>query len=228
MDDSPYRPPQARLDKEPKPVDFGNTTLTPNKLRFAGWMCFVYLLLYTAQIGYSFLGNRTGFAALDNETGQWSDSYVLDSLVLVIEIFLLWRLKQLLNSRFQLYKTDKYIIALIIMSVLFTATNFPMDDDNNPFSPLMLILYALLVPYGIAMVLLGRNMLGYKEYCKYYRPYTYLTITTGIMSATIILMLLAIPFFLIIIVLQGLLFLGAAKELGEFNQTQKTQGYASA
>jgi len=209
--DSIYKAPDADLLlKEKLPETFINGTLTPKKLKRAGWLALFYMLFLIPVL----------WVALLNGAEPNNKMYaVANNLFLVIDtvvwIYLLIVLKTFLNLRFELYTTDKYIKIMILLSIL-TALVEPFASDTiaiDNFGVADIISFGVLIPTGIVTVLFGKTLLSVTTDFKHLRLFAWLNMIYGVCLASLILILLAIPFILALSLVMVLIFFAAAKEL---------------
>jgi hypothetical protein len=148
--------------------------------------------------------------------GQSAAFLILQTLFSVayvaISVYVLIMFKRLLNQKASFYDVDRYIDFIIwvnIASAALQIITLPMKGAQETIGTVFLILLVLI---GIILVLFGVKL----QKCNddlfgYLKPYSYLTIASGVMIAIYILALFGIIISLICDVILALIFFKSAK-----------------
>lgn len=151
-----------------------------NKYQLAGWLSIISGIIYFLN---SFIENYFGFRMV-NYPAIGIITYLLNLLILIITVFVFLKLRSLLNSKFDFYKTDKSIIIFIIFAVLMNVVFLTNAIDNysegsrtisENFSDYLAIIYSLVLIY------LSITLLRLKERStiKVYNVFVYTLLYTG-------------------------------------------------
>ena len=213
---SVYQTPASELLAKPDlPDAFLNGPLTREKLRYTGWLALLYLLLTPPHIGVSFM---SGIEVGDNF--YVNVNRLLTVVDTAIYIFLLFIFKQFVNVRFGFNRADRYISILIGLSVVMAVLSFLMPSDAETFDVPTIGYFVLLVPFGVVSILFGKRLLSINTDFSYLRLYSWSTIVAGVLLATVILFLLALPVGLVSSFALAMIFFTAAGELKAHKDNQ--------
>ncbi|KPK56417.1 MAG: hypothetical protein AMS22_01120 [Thiotrichales bacterium SG8_50] len=207
-DENPFKPPCSPLVDEHVPDSFISGALTPRQLGTAGWL----------SLGYAVLGVPYAVSSL---SGAVSDAPFMAGLMdaMTVALTLVWVhlllvLRRLLESRFALSGIAKYINSAISLTVVLTVLSlFLGDEAASELGAAFIAFVILLVPYGVVMALLGWRILSIQHPYDYLRPFAWITVASGVLMATVVLVVLSMVLDVISAGLLGLVFFRAQKEL---------------
>lgn len=149
---------------------------------------------------------RRKSAALLYLEALFSTGYV----VIFVYIFII--LKRLLNEKAAFHDVDKYITFLIWINVVImviSVITLPFTEAQEIIGIGILV---LLIPLGIIYVVFGIKLLNCEDNLfGYLRPFSYMIIATGIMTAVVVLILFGMITSIISDVMLALIFFKAAK-----------------
>jgi hypothetical protein len=207
--DSVYKTPEADLlINEELPKSFIDSNFSYKKLKYLAWLSVIYLIATIPLLGLSFMSG----AAPEN------NSYIvlgniLDVIVSMIYVYLLYMFKKLINSRLECHSADRYIYILIGLSVIMPILTIFMTNDDLEFNIISITFFVMLVPLGIVSILFGVRLLKQKSDFKYLKLYSWSTIIMGVMLASVVLFLLALPVGIVSSFAMAMMYFTAAKEL---------------
>ena len=209
MSVDPYATPTSNLIVEDDHGFSPTGSLTARKLRVAGWLGLLYVLVVGSDMALPFVALQTESPAL----GFLSDGLGVTSAVLWI--YLLFLFRDFVAARFQVLDLNRYVIPLAILSVLLVGVGIALTRVENEEAALIIssALFALLVPTGVVTALLGKRLLKIETAYPYLRALCWTTIVSGVLSALVVLALLAVPVSMAADVLMALLFFRGAQEL---------------
>jgi len=182
--------------------------LNEKNLSLAGWFSVVSAVITLPLIIIGFISgmSENKSAALLYLEALFSTGYV------VIYVYIFTILKRLLNEKVAFHDVDKYITFLIWINVaitVFSVITLPFIKVQEIVGVGMLI---LMIPLGVIYVVFGIKLLNCEDNLfGYLKPFSYMTIATGIMMATIVFILFGMITSIISDVILALIFFKAAK-----------------
>lgn len=200
---------QKDVLKIPK-IESGGTMLNEKNLYLAGWLCVAAALL-TALIGS--LGVVSGITQEKGPNLLWLE-ILSDTVYQFIWVYLLVMLRSLLNQKASFHGSDKHINLLIWITIAYIAFNLITYALPGMQQIRETGLFAALVPLGIIYAVFGASLLRCgDDLFGYLKPFSYLVIATGIMSASVILAIFALITEIVADVILALIFFNSAKLL---------------
>lgn len=214
--ESLYSAPASNLFlEEALPEGYVEGDLTQSKLRLAGWLSIIYMLIQVPSFVISFMvGAEPENTMYD---GLFKALIIVDML---LWIYLILVFKAFVNIRFGFTGVNRVIQFMIALSVVMYGLVFFMGQGDDELDVFTIVYFALLIPMGVAMVLFGKRLLSIENEFKYLRIYAWLNIISGVCVASVILFLLATPLGLIASLLIALMFFAAANELESARKSQ--------
>ena len=211
MSDSPYAPPSSAELVRPEVVPQAviDSSITPRLLVTLGVMLLIELVL-------------TLYVIVDDTLVQLQVDPIGTPLVVGIAatignllwIYVYYRWRQVLNLWVGAEKANKYIYALIVLTVIIGITaqvdRFgPADQDMV----MLLLQYGLLCLIGICMLLYGIVLVRCSTELSLFKAYAILSIITGALMASVLLIMLSLPVMIISEVVFALMLFGMARSL---------------
>lgn len=181
--------------------------LNEKSLNLAGWLSVVAAALYFPQI---IIGLISELSADKSKTFLYLEA-LLNTGFIVIYVYIFVMLKRLLNEKAAFHDADKYITFLVWTNVVITvisviALPFPEAQEVVGAG----IIY-LMVPLGVIYVVFGIKLLNCEDNLfGYLKPFSYLTIATGIMTAVVVLVFFGFITAIISDIILALIFFKAA------------------
>lgn len=181
--------------------------MTKEKLNFTGWLSIANAIFAIPSVAmYLFLGTVEG-------PGAKLAQAILTLVSVGLLVYILTSLRKLLNSRFQFHNVDLYIslliwvnIALSILSLLALESSI-FEWVMNIFSTMALIVQGIiLIMFATRLLRLPENLYGLLK------PYSYITIVSGIFAITIILFWAAMIAGAVADAILGIIFFRAAEQ----------------
>jgi hypothetical protein len=179
--------------------------MTQDRLRLAGWLSILnaVLTIPSAVMGFimGFKNIAPNFVVI-----------VLSVLSILIFIYILLTFKELLNSYFNFYNVDTIIAMFIWANVFVTGANIvPLFLPEYKVKIGIFTLMFMLLN-GILHIMLGAKLLKLKDdLFGLLKPFSYLTIATGILCMTIVLLPLGMITDVISSILLAIIFFRATK-----------------
>jgi hypothetical protein len=202
-----YQAPASNVVVEQVPSSFVNGTLTVRKLKAGSRLSVLYTVLMFPVIFFSFL---SGAKPDDLQYEIVSNAFTLLSTTLWVYLTLL--LKSFVNLRFEFSGADRYINITIVFSLVLLVFTLFMDSIGSEQVAVQIAYFALLVPYGIFLALFGWRLRPLSHY-RGMKLFAWSNILGGVGVASVVLLLLAIPFGLINGIAMIVVFSAAASEL---------------
>jgi hypothetical protein len=182
--------------------------LNEKNLNLAGWLSVVAAVVTFPVLVMSFV---SGMAEEKNSVFTYLEAALdIGYLVLYVYIFVMFR--RLLNEKASFHDADPYITFLIWINVAITLVSvatlpFPETADMVGIGSVV-----LLIPFGIVYVVFGIKLLNcHDDLFGYLKPFSYLTIATGVMVALVVMVLLGMVTSIISDIILALIFFKAAK-----------------
>jgi hypothetical protein len=188
--------------------------LNDKNLTFAGWLSIAGAVMAIPLVA---LGVMAGMAGDESVAMPYLQAFLsMGALIIYVYIFVMFR--RLLNEKAGFHKADKYITLLIWFNVIVTVISVILIPVTEAQDVIGIAVLLLLIPLGIVYVVVGVKLLHCEDdLFGYLKPFSYLTIATGVMTAVVVLMLLGVVTSIIADVLLAVIFFKAAKQI-------KTQG----
>jgi hypothetical protein len=216
--DSIYTPPSSKL-KAPQelPVSYINSTLTSAKLRILAWITILYSILSIPMTGFEILS-----PIVEAFKPYESIKQVVSLLNIFLWCYLIIMFKKFLNLRFDFYRVDLLINILIIISIVAGLLPFlPLDQEFiRGFRYKDLFSFVLIVPIGVVFFLFGKRLLKIADRFRYLKTFSWLSMITGILLATIVLILFGVILGIVIDIVMAFIFFEAARERREWQAAQ--------
>jgi hypothetical protein len=204
-----YETPAADLTKkEELPAEFIGSDLTSKKLRLAGWLSIIYMLLLIPSIWAS---SMVAFQPENENYDSISKIFMILNLVLWTYLFLIF--KTFINSRFGFYGANTHITVLILLSIILSAISMFMDANTEALSVSMIAYFVLMLPYGVMTVLFGKKLLMITIEYKHLKLFSWINIISGVLIASVVFFMLSLPLGFVSSLLMALIFFNAAKEI---------------
>lgn len=207
--DSLYSTPAANLIAEQGlPEEYVDGELGKDKLRLAGWLAILYTLIQIPSFVLSFFSG----AEPDNELyDSLFKVFTVVDMLLWIYLFLVF--KKFVNLRFDYGGVNRVIQFIVVLSIIMYGLVFLMGQGDEELDIASLVYFILMIPLGVALILFGKRLLNIEAEFKYLRTYAWLNILLGISTATVVLLMLAVPLGVIASLLLAMLFFEAANEI---------------
>lgn len=182
--------------------------LNSKNLNLAGWFSIVSAAVTLPLVA---IGMVSGLS--EDETTVWSYlEIILGAAYLVLYVYIFLMLKRLLNEKAGFHGVDGLITTLIALNIVVTllsALILPLPEKEVTISIVVLV---LLVPIGILSAVFGFKLLNCPDDLFGYRKtFAYLIIATGVMLATVFLMLFSMLTSIAADVVLALIFFKSAK-----------------
>lgn len=208
--DNLYRPPSAPLAQEEMPQQFLTGNVKSKTFSRAGWLTILYLLLSIPTLYLSVLRGMS--------PGEVQPLITLSLTVVLtaLWIYMLLALKGLLNVRLDYSGANRLIQISIWLSVAVLVPEFFADSepaDPTNYGVATMVTVVLLIPSGIVTFMLGKRLLSIKIHYKWIGLFAWMMMISGVLMASVILILLFIPFTLIAVIALAAMFFTAAREL---------------
>lgn len=182
--------------------------LNEKNLNLAGWLSVVAAVVTFPMLVMALL---SGLAEEESLVFMYLEAALdIGYLVLYVYIFVMFR--RLLNERAGFHDADAYVTFLIWTNVAITLVSvvtlpFPETMDAVGIGSVV-----LLIPFGIVYVVFGIKLLNCDDgLFGYLKPFSYLTIATGVMVAIVVTVFLGMVTSIISDIFLALIFFKAAK-----------------
>ncbi|HDP89332.1 MAG TPA: hypothetical protein ENN42_05170 [Thioalkalivibrio sp.] len=129
-------------------------------------------------------------------------------------VYVLYRWRRLLNLWVGARKANKYLYAMMGLTVLMLVADlvpYALSTEDAPAA--QVIQLAFLVVFGIVSLLYALVLLRCKVELPLFKPYAITTLITGVTLASLVLLLVAIPFMFLAEILFAFLLFGMARRL---------------
>jgi hypothetical protein len=180
--------------------------MTQDRLKLAAWFSILNAVITIPIIILGFIIGLKQNIALDFVL------VLLSTLSILILIYILLTFKGLLNSYFSFYNVDTIIAMFIWANVFLTGANIVPSflPEYKVKVGIFTLMFVLL--FGILNIMLGAKLLKLKEdLFGLLKPFSYLTIATGILCMTIVLLPLGMITDVISSILLAIIFFRATK-----------------
>jgi hypothetical protein len=213
-----YKPPTADLKTTQElPENYSNSALSASRLKLFGWL-FVFQLIMSITM-----------AGFESVSGMIEALNPYENIIQILSLsgtflwaFLMIMFRKFLNLRFDFYDVDLLINILIFISILIGTIPFASLDVEviRGFKLEDLIVFPLFLPYGLVTFLTGKRLLTIADRFPYLKGFSWLSMVSGILSATIVLLVLSIPLYIVMDLFITLIFFEAARERREWQAAQ--------
>ena len=218
-DPSPYAPPAAAelVTPDTVPQAVLDAGLSPRWIRTLAVLVLLGLVVSVFQIVAEVLMDigATGPAGL-------AGLIVANLLGSGMYVFVLYRWRRLLNLWVGAHKANKYLYALMGLTVLMLVADlmaYALSADDEPVAQLIQV--GLLVVFGILTLLYGLVLVLVR--CEsglpFFKAYAIATLVTGALLAGLVLLIVAIPAMFVAEILFALLLFGMARSLASVQTT---------
>lgn len=205
-----YTPPKADLKTAQElPVIYSSSIFTATRLKLFGWIFVFQLIVWVPLLVFDLISEMTG--ALNPYKNIIQIVSLLDTL---IWCFLMIMIKKFLNLRFDFYRVDLLINILIIISVMLEIISFTSltQEVIAGFKLEDILTFALFLPYGLVTFLSGKRLLILADRFPYLQGLSWLSMISGIFTATVVLAVFSIPLEIVMDLFIALIFFEAARE----------------
>lgn len=182
--------------------------LNEKNLNLAGWLSVVSAVLALPVLIISFI---SGILEDKSATLLYLEA-LLNTGYVVLYVYILIMFRRLLNEKSAFHDVDKYFTFLIWINISITVISIIALPFPEAQSIIGIGVLVLLIPFGVIYVVFGIKLLNCEDNLfGYLKPFSYMTIVTGVMIAVIVLALLGIITTMISDVILALIFFKAAK-----------------
>jgi hypothetical protein len=135
-------------------------------------------------------------------------------IIILVDTFLYYKFRELLNRRYNFHETDTIILLIILGNILIGSFNI----IGYMIPPILMIMKILIlvsfVPFGIFFIVFAVQLLKLEnDLYGFLKPYAYTTIAVGVCVATVILFVFGVLIGVAAGLMQGLIFLKSAEEV---------------
>jgi hypothetical protein len=135
-------------------------------------------------------------------------------IIVLVDTFLYYKFRELLNRRYNFHETDSIILLIIFGNILigfFNIIGYMIPSIQMIMKIPILVLF---VPFGILFTVFGVQLLKLKnDLFGFLKPNAYTTITVGTCVATAILFFIGVLIDVAAGLMQGLIFLKSAEDV---------------
>lgn len=185
--------------------------LNSKNLRLAGWLT---VLGAIAALPLAAFGLFSGF--MTDKSTLWIYLEVIFNLAysaLFVYIFVM--IRRLLNEKAGFHGADRYITTIIALNVVIVVLAALTSIFPGAEVVISMAVLVMLVPAGVVTVIFGVKLLECPDdLFGYLKPFAYLTIASGVMLATIFLMLFAMLTSIATDIVLALIFFKSADLMG--------------
>lgn len=183
--------------------------------QLAGWAAIVYAVISVPAVVLSFF--------LQEMAKYFPNIIVLDILLtilgFILSVFILYKLRKLLNGLYDFHLIDGLIAGLILLIIIMTISSFAkyfFPDTENFRIGFAVVLLAQLVVYSIIKIIVGIRLLRLNDdLFGLQKAFAYTNIVSGVCVASVILSPIGILIDLAVDIIMGIIFL-RADENAEF------------
>jgi hypothetical protein len=179
-----------------------------SRYSFAGWLAITKVIISIPILILSvfFEGKPVGFMNMVFAISAFA--------FLIIDIYLFWLFKELLNDRFEFHETDQLIYLIILANIIFGVINmfgWVFFDIRNIVKIIMMVLF---VPVGALLIYFGYKLLRLKDSLfSLLKPYAYTTIASGICCITLIFIFFGLLIGMAAGIIMGIIFIRSAEQV---------------
>ncbi len=213
-----YTPPTADLKTAQElPVNYSSSALTASRLKLLGWLFVMDFILTIPLTGFDVMSGTT--EALDPYKNIIQ---ILSLLSTFIWSYLMIMFRKFLNLRFEFYRVDLLINILIFISIMMGIIPFASLNEEIIAGIKLesLIVFTLLLPYGLVTFLSGKRLLTIADRFPYLKGFSWLSMISGILTTSIVLFVFSIPLYIVMELFIALIFFEAARERREWQAVQ--------
>jgi hypothetical protein len=187
--------------------------INQNQYTLAGWLAIVSAVLFMPELILAVLAEFF--------TPELKIIVIPIHIVnVIIGVYILYMFRRLLNQLFDFHAVDVLINILIVVNIIFFSIGMVemtvslMHSGGRMSDDISILVAVLFVPYSIIMVVFGAVLLKMKDdLFGLLKPFAYTTILSGVCGATIILSPVAMLAAIATLVMQGMIFLRAKREV---------------
>lgn len=182
--------------------------LNEKNLILAGWLSVVLALLAFPSI---IIGIISGIAQEKNPILDYLTA-LLNIGYTVVYVYVMVIFKRLLNQKASFYDVDKYIIFSIWLNILITIISIIALPFTQLEEIMGILSVVILIPFGVIFTVFAIKLLNCDDNLfGYLKPFSYLTIASGIMIATVILLPFGLITSIISDIILAIIFFKASK-----------------
>ncbi|SFP34460.1 hypothetical protein SAMN05216601_109148 [Ectopseudomonas composti] len=207
--DNPYRAPQVELIDELPVRQLPGWSV--RQLQVLGWLALMSALGSALMLGAIFASTWLGQAELEQveRYTRW-----LGLLLMLLGNYLLIRLKSFIEQRFAARGVSWPVWIIVVLALISGVMDFMVGDQLFKALSVLTIAYlGLMVLMGLGITWFGVRLLRLRLTYASLRIMAWLSIASGLMFASVLLLPLAILPALAVCVTQGLVFFRGAAEL---------------
>ncbi len=135
-------------------------------------------------------------------------------IIVLVDTFIFYKFRELLNQRYQFHEADSIIQFIIIANILIGFFNIIGYMFPSILMIMKILILVSLVPFGIFFIVFAVQLLKLKnDLFGFLKPYAYTTIAVGVCVATVILFVFGVLIGVAAGLMQGLIFLKSAEEV---------------
>ncbi len=182
--------------------------LNEKNLNLAGWLSVAAAALAFPLLIISFISGIIG----NTNTSLLYIEALFSTGYVALYVYIFVMLKRLLNEKAAFHDVDNYITLIIWMNIAITAVSIITLPFTGAQGVIGIGILLSLIPLGVIYVVFGIKLLNCEDdLFGYLKPFSYLTIATGIMTAAVVLILLGIVTAIVSDVILALIFFKTAK-----------------
>lgn len=207
--DNPYSAPQVELIDDLPVRQLPGWSV--RQLQVLGWLALMSALGSALMLGVIFVSSWLGQAELEQveRYTRW-----LQLLLMLLGNYLLIRLKSFIERRFTAHGLGWPVWIIVVLALASGAMDFMVGDQVfKALSMLTIVYLGLMVLMGLGITWFGIRLLKVRLAYASLRIMAWLSIASGLMFASVLLLPLAILPALAVCVTQGLVFFRGAAEL---------------
>jgi hypothetical protein len=177
-------------------------------LRLAGWLTILSAIVTLPLVALGLLSEFTA----DKSTAWSYLEFIFNVAYTALFVYIFVMIRRLLNEKAGFHGADRYITTIIALNVVIAllaalASIFPEAEEV-----ISMVVLVMVVPAGVVSVIFGVKLLKCPDdLFGYLKPFAYLTIASGVMLATVILMLFAMLTSIAADIVLALIFFKSAK-----------------
>jgi hypothetical protein len=177
---------------------------------FVGWVAIVNAIATVPIIVMSiFLEQVSQYWA-----GINSILVLLAGVTSIVNVYIFYKFRKLLNIRFDFHNTDRIILLIILINICLGFLNITRYMFPSTESVMKIIIMVLFVPFGISFIVFAIQLLKLKNNLfGFLKPYAYTTIAVGVCVSTVILFVVGVLIGVAGGLMQGMIFLKSAEEV---------------
>lgn len=186
--------------------------LDEKSLNLAGWLSVVSAVLV---LPLSTIGFFTGWFAMEDDLGVGVLYLIafLNTGYSVIGVYILVMFRRLLNQKAAFHDVDMFIKLMIGLTIAVTVVGLITPVLSSTATGIVGIAsIVLLMPFGVVAIVFGIKLLNCDDdFFGHLKPFSYLTIATGVLYGSVVLILFAPLTDAVSSVLLALVFFKSAK-----------------